>query len=84
MSEPLNPHHLSPHNLFLLRAGEGKRGLLSDCSTRSIGSISDEMLEVGNFTEKGNGLRENKRMGWGRQEKGEEILSFFLTLSSPD
>lgn len=28
-----------------------------------IDSISDEMLEVGNFTAKGNGLGENKRMG---------------------
>lgn len=35
------------------------------------------MLEVGNFTGKGNGKGENKRIGRG-QEKGEEILSFFL------
>lgn len=64
MGEPLNPY-LSPPNPFLPRADEGKLGPLSDCSMRGIDSISDEMLEVGNFTEKGNGLGENKGMGWG-------------------
>lgn len=43
-----------------------------------IDSISDEMLEVGNFTAKGNGLGENKRMGGGRKrEKRSCLFSLF-------
>lgn len=77
---------LSPPIPFLSRTSEGTLRVCFQTAVQGaiIVSVSDGMVEVGNFTGKSNGLGENKRNGGGGQEKGKEILSFFLTPPSPD